>query len=624
MIVNLFERGYLDMKQRSQSAFIVVLAVVVTFASLCIPIASSAIDNNAEYVSTTLFTTINTTTTIKTDKSNTKRNPATGSCGVQLSWIVDFETNTLTISGIGEMSIYSSSSASPWYSYLSSIKSVVIEDGVKTVGDYAFYDISNIATIMLPNSITSIGDYAFYNCYDLNSVYYPGTFEEWNKVSVGLNNNALINNLVVESNSARPVYIGGSCGENITYVLYTDGELSISGNGNMDDFENYYSVPWYKKSEKIKKVIIGDNVTYIGKNAFKYCRGIVNVTISDSVKSIGDYAFEGCSNLVNVVIGNNITAIGRFAFYDCRKLKSINIGSNLETINYAAFGGCVNLANVVIPEGVTTIGNYAFMCCYRLNNIVIPKSVVTISSFAFDGCNGLSSVYYSGTEADWHNITFGYNNKNLLSATIYFDATLKDIPDEETTTKWNDLTTVGFTRPTEVNTTALSTTIINETTTGEPDWEYTTVVRPERPTTTKSPETTTRISPTTKVVQKNKTNIQIAYSSTTIINYGDTIILHAQVRDRAENTSVEWSVVGDGVVINPSDDGLSCRVTSVSNGSVIVMAKVVDENGKVCTDANGYEISDSRQLTSIGSFLQKIISFFKNLFGISRIILQAK
>lgn len=618
------------MKKKSQSIVIVLIGIIVVFTSFCVPIVSSAVNSNEDYVSSTMKIVQESAEemTTETTASSTKRKSVSGSCGLELLWVIDFETNVLTISGTGAMSNYSSSSASPWYIYFSNIKTVIIEDGVTSVGDYAFYDFSNIITVTLPNSVAVIGDYAFYNCYALNTVYYPGTVEEWNKVSVGSDNKTLTNNLIVESNSDRPIYIGGSCGEDINYVLYVDGELSISGSGDMFDYANYYAVPWYSKYEKITKITIGDDVTYIGRNAFRNCRKITSVSIPDSVKSIGDCAFEACYSLTNVILGNNTTNIGRFAFYDCRNLKKVMLGNNLTSIGYAAFGGCTNLIRIDIPKGVALIDSYAFMCCYNLRSIIIPKSVTFINAFAFDGCGSLDAVYYAGTEEDWSNITFGYNNKNLLSAKIYFEATEEDVPVEETTTRYTDMTTIGFTRPIEVTTTSPAsvyetTTRCNETTTEEPDSEYTTVERPERPTTTKSPETTTRISPTTKVVQKNKTNLQIAYSSTTIINYGDTIILHAQVRDKAENTRIEWSVVGDGVVINPSDDGMTCRVTSVSNGSVVVTAKVVDENGEVCTDANGYEISDSRQLTSIGSFWQRIISFFKNLFGISRIILQA-
>ena len=119
--------------------------------------------------------------------------------------------------------------------------------------------------------------------------------------------------------------------------------------------------------------------------------------------------------------------------------------------------------------------------------------------------------------------------------------------------------------------------------------------------------------------------IQINQPSVTTINYGDTLILHADLGETAlpEGYSILWTAEGTGVNINPSEDGLTCGVTSMQKGDVTVKATVVDENGEAITDANGNEISASQQLKSNVTFWQKIVSFFKNLFRISRIILQA-
>lgn len=112
--------------------------------------------------------------------------------------------------------------------------------------------------------------------------------------------------------------------------------------------------------------------------------------------------------------------------------------------------------------------------------------------------------------------------------------------------------------------------------------------------------------------------------STLKINYGDTLILHVDLSANSglKDYTVEWTVEGTGVEINPSEDGLTCGVTSVQRGKVIVTARVVDKNGEVVRDANGKEISSSQEITSNASFWQKIVSFFKNLFGLNRTIVQ--
>lgn len=116
------------------------------------------------------------------------------------------------------------------------------------------------------------------------------------------------------------------------------------------------------------------------------------------------------------------------------------------------------------------------------------------------------------------------------------------------------------------------------------------------------------------------TALKIEKPSVDKINYGDTLILHANITEKPETATVEWSVEGTGVEIEPSEDGMTCAVTSAGNGDVIVKAKLVDENGKDIIDEDGNCIETSRKLVSKAGFFQKLISFFKNLFGSNRII----
>ena len=110
--------------------------------------------------------------------------------------------------------------------------------------------------------------------------------------------------------------------------------------------------------------------------------------------------------------------------------------------------------------------------------------------------------------------------------------------------------------------------------------------------------------------------------TTSTVNYGDTLILHANISEVPEGCSIVWSVEGTGVELSPSADGTTCAVTCTGSGGVAVKATVVDENGNVITDSEGNECSSARILTAKASFFQKLISFFKNLFGMVRIIPQ--
>ncbi len=117
--------------------------------------------------------------------------------------------------------------------------------------------------------------------------------------------------------------------------------------------------------------------------------------------------------------------------------------------------------------------------------------------------------------------------------------------------------------------------------------------------------------------------IAILSPSTTTVSYGDTLVLHSNLFELPVGVNVVWTVEGTGVNIRQSEDGLTCEVTSIQKGDVIVKATIVDENGVAVLDENGNEIFAAQQWKSNVNLWQRIVSFFKNLFRISRIILQA-
>ena len=114
--------------------------------------------------------------------------------------------------------------------------------------------------------------------------------------------------------------------------------------------------------------------------------------------------------------------------------------------------------------------------------------------------------------------------------------------------------------------------------------------------------------------------LSIRTPSTTTVSYGFTLNLHANVTDLPEGAGVVWSMDGSGFELIPSADGMTCGVKSVSKGSATITAKVVDKNGNAVKDANGNEITASQQLTSKAGFFQKLVAFFKKLFGSNMVI----
>ena len=128
----------------------------------------------------------------------------------------------------------------------------------------------------------------------------------------------------------------GTCGPDLKWRLTDDGVLTISGEGEMDD---YRFSPWHDSG--VKRIIIGNRVTSIGKSAFSYCGDLTSVTIPNSVTTIGNSAFSYCGDLTSVTIPNSVTTIGSEAFSDCHSLTSVTIPNSVTTIGGSAFSNCI-------------------------------------------------------------------------------------------------------------------------------------------------------------------------------------------------------------------------------------------------------------------------------------------
>ena len=243
----------------------------------------------------------------------------------------------------------------------------------------------------------------------------------------------------VATDSADSIVGRGSCGDDLTWIMTSDGTLTISGTGMMYDY-SWESVPW--NADTVKTLIIEDGVTVIGDFTFHECYALTDITISDSVTSIGSCAFYGCtsltsvklsssmesistsmfemcSNLTSIVIPDSVTSIGEGAFNMCSSLEDVVIPASVTSIGSEAFGLCKRLTNIVIPDGVTSIEQSTFDQCIRLENIVIPDSVEIIEGGAFGSCYSLKTIQFNGTKDQWEEIVIGDSNQSLLEVSVY-------------------------------------------------------------------------------------------------------------------------------------------------------------------------------------------------------------
>ena len=304
---------------------------------------------------------------------------ASGECGKNgdnLTWVLT-EDGTLTISGSGEMENYTDSSVTPWYSNRTKILSAVVEPGVESVGNYAFYSCLKLASVSLPGGVKSIGESAFQDCAKLTAVEIP---EGVTSIGSSAFDGCSSLTSVTIPNSVTSIGSDAFSGcSGLTSVTIPESVTSIGGSA-------------FSGCSSLTNVTIPEGVTSIGESAFYGCSSLTSVTIPDGVTSIGDYTFYGCSGLTSVTIPNGVTSIGSSAFYGCSSLTSVTIPEGVNSINWQAFYGCSSLTSVTIPEGVTSIGNSAFYGCSGLTSVTIPEGVTSIGGNAFWGCSGLTSV----------------------------------------------------------------------------------------------------------------------------------------------------------------------------------------------------------------------------------------
>ena len=138
----------------------------------------------------------------------------------------------------------------------------------------------------------------------------------------------LIWTLLPTSVFAADIVASGTCGDNLTWTLDSEGTLTISGTGAMTDYINDSKAPWYSSCSSIKSAIIESGVTTIGESAFFDCSRLTSVTIPDSVTTIGERAFFRCYSLTSVTIPDSVTSIGSGRFDYCSSVLRSNRGNN--------------------------------------------------------------------------------------------------------------------------------------------------------------------------------------------------------------------------------------------------------------------------------------------------------
>lgn len=566
--------------------------------------------------------------------------------------------------------------------YCTNLKNVTIGNSVTSIGNYAFYNCSNLAKITIPNNVIDIGDFAFYNCLNLADVYYSGAEENWKTISIGTNNESLANTKVhynehivvtvdacaeVDGSSAWskqfaisisegdentplpdvkcltidnygcvsfPVLITkddlqGLSSKIFKYILTissvdgkkydfipethqveitinnTDGILTQEGNVDRCDFKGYsykdisFILTWDdgndccnvrpnslnlnlasdRSDEKVPFIVSMDN----------RWRETVSVREVDDEFNHHKYSIEGLDYLED--IGYNIylrESDDENTIYATASLPYCNVDFNTGVGSTISKQYVVEDSLVTEPEAPTS-EYYNFVGWYKDENCTDGKEW----DFGTDTVTQNTTLY-----AKWEpkpiEITLktehgilqdGENTKELTITIPACSAVGIKLSEEIYDSNYNHIGWVD-----EDGNVITATTKLYEDTILYAVWQ-------------KKPYYDSTIS-----IKNN--------NGSKTINYGETLKLTVNTTNMPAGSKIYWYVdgvkKGEGDVFEVGFDG----------GTKIVSVKLIGEDGNVLKDVNGNEISDTETVTVKSGFFQKLISFFKNLFGMNRTVVQ--
>ncbi len=400
----------------------------------------------------------------ETSYSYSEKKPTSGKCGDNLEWAFDSETNVLEIKGKGAMYDFDNhyedyyhscefeteDNCPPWLTETLEYKiySVVIDNGVTSIGDYAFDLLLNLESVTIPDSVTSIGISAFSGCDNLTSITIPDSVTTIERSAFfGCNK---IKNITVPY-SVSVIEPRAFAGEELIFIRVDESNPYFSNDENGVLFnKDKTELIQYPGGRDFAFYVVPDSVVSIGKDAFAICpylekimlrsnvkniassaldcdelrgiyveesnpyfssdkngvlfnkdkteliqfprsSGIESYSIPDGVTSINDRAFAYASFLESVTLPESLTNIGDCAFLGCW-FESLSIPDSVTSVGESAFSSCNLLVNVTIGKGIKSISESMFSDCINLEKITIPDTVTSIGDGAFSCCEILTDV----------------------------------------------------------------------------------------------------------------------------------------------------------------------------------------------------------------------------------------
>ena len=294
------------------------------------------------------------------------------------------------------------------------LKTLTIGSSVKTIGQYAFRSCGTDEsitemTVSMGTAVTTMGRNAFDRCSKLKSITLPTTLREIPErafYATGLTA------LTIPANVTSIGYQAFNATDALTSVHINDASTTLTL------ATNYYR----DFGTAAKELYVGRNLTFTGDYTRRaQFEGVTKATLGGKMTTINDFMLEDNKNLATLVIGNNVTRIGTDAFQYCgqdvEELK-VTMGTKVQAMDGWTFQSCSTLKSITLPATLKTIGQSAFHSS-GLTAVTIPASVDSIGYQAFHATDALASVRFDDAATPVKLVTNNYVDFGTADKELY-------------------------------------------------------------------------------------------------------------------------------------------------------------------------------------------------------------
>lgn len=511
------------------------------------------------------------------------------------------------------------------------LKTVILPESLKIIGDYTFNNSDELEYVEIKEGVTSIGLGAFWQCPSLEKIKLPESLtfiDDYSFRQSGLTE------ITIPGNVSMIPYNAFDCCYNLETVVLCDGVKSIEQHA-------------FSECTSLTKIIIPASVTMIEgttlenvpfhlvKNLIIY--GYENTTAESFADKFG-YRFveiipiEGITlspETAQIEIGENLLLNAEITPANATNKVVLWSSSDENVATVDSYGTVSGLSNgTALITAKTEDGEHTDICTVTVHTHSYTSRITTQPSCTEYGvktytCTCEHSYTEPITNLGHNYIDTGITTEPSCTAPglrTFECSRCKDSYTSSVPSSGHNYVDKGITSPPSCSSAGLRTFECSKCkdsytssvpSTGHKFGSWTVI---EEATTDKEGIKERVCSSCGKTESTSipviVSNILIRTPSITTINYGDAIILHAQAENLPEDATIKWEASNNHFNMNVSGDGKTCKISSSSSGDTTFTVSVIGSNGNaICSCA--------QKMTSKAGFFQKIIAFFKKLFGLN-------